>query len=125
MKTTKNLSLQTAKTLIGKTIKVNYQGYKGQDGEIIFKLGNVVSELDYYRNLKEDVFQESNSEFKNRAEYWESYMTKEQLEAKKDKYLLIDSEGASTFIYTDKWNDYDFVCGDDYRFVTFEVVDEN
>lgn len=119
------LNVETAKTLIGKTLKVNYPGYKGQGGEITFKLGAVVSELDYYRNLKEEVFQEADSKFANRAEYWESYMTENQLKDRREKVLLIDNEGKYTFVYTNQWNDNNFVCGDDYRFVTYEVTDEN
>ena len=77
------LTIEKAKELKGKTISTIYFGYSGQDGVDNFVVGEVMSELEYYRNLKEDCFPDKYG-FKNRAEYWESYMNKEKLEEKKN-----------------------------------------
>ena len=51
------LTVEIAKSLIGKRIQTVYSGYRGQDGDDTFVIGQVVSELEYYRNLKEECYQ--------------------------------------------------------------------
>ena len=46
------LTVDIAKSLIGKRIQTAYSGYSGQDGDDTFVVGQVISELEYYRNLK-------------------------------------------------------------------------
>ena len=58
------LTVEIAKSLIGKRIQTVYSGYRGQDGDDTFVIGQVVSELEYYRNLKEECYQ-NNPKFKN------------------------------------------------------------
>lgn len=118
------LTVETAKKLIGKRIHTIYSGYKGQDGEDEFVIGKIVSELEYYRNLKEECF-ENNPNYKNRAEYWESYMSDEQLWEANNKMVIITEDGRNTFIYAFPFNDGKFTCSDSDRFVYFVKVSEN
>ena len=118
-----NLTANIAKSLIGKRIQTAYSGYSGQDGDDTFVVGQVISELEYYRNLKEECYQ-NNPKFKNRAEYWESYMTKEQL-LDANKMVIITAVGRNTFIYAHHFNDGAFTCSDSDRFVYYVEVNEN
>lgn len=118
------LTVEIAKSLIGKRIQTVYSGYRGQDGDDTFVIGQVVSELEYYRNLKEECYQ-NNPKFKNRAEYWESYMNERQLSEAKNKMVLITDDGRNTFIYAHPFNNGAFTCSDSDRFVYYVVVDEN
>ena len=117
------LTVEIAKSLIGKRIQTVYSGYRGQDGDDTFVIGDVVSELEYYRNLKEECYQ-NNPKFKNRAEYWESYMTKEQL-LEANKMVIITADGRNTFIYAHHFNDGAFTCSDSDRFVYYVEVNED
>jgi hypothetical protein len=118
------LTVDIAKSLIGKRIQTVYSGYRGQDGDDSFVIGEVVSELEYYRNLKEECYQ-NNPKFKNRAEYWESYMNERQLNEAKTKMVLIAADGRNTFIYAHRENKGVFTCSDIDREVYYVVVDEN
>ena len=118
------LTVEIAKSLIGKRIQTVYSGYRSQDGDDTFTIGEVVSELEYYRNLKEEYYQ-NNPKFKNRAEYWESYMNESQLFEAKNKMLLIADDGRNTFIYAHPFNNGDFTCSDSDRYVYYVIVDEN
>jgi hypothetical protein len=86
-------------------------------------VGEIVSELEYVRNLKEECFPNKYGH-KNRAEYWESYMTPQQLEETKNKLLLLTEDGRYTFIFTNGWLDGEFCCSDMDRFVSY-VEDED
>ena len=112
------LTVDIAKSLIGKRIQTVYSGYRGQDGDDTFVIGDVVSELEYYRNLKEECY-ENDPKFKNRAEYWESYMTEKQLSEAKSKMVLISADGRNTFIYAHSFNNGAFTCSDSDRFVYY------
>lgn len=119
-KTAQLLTIENAKTLRGQKIQTIYFGYRGQDNTDEFIVGDVVSELEYYRNLKEDCYPDGR--FNNRAEYWESYMTKEQLEACRNKMMLIAADGRKTFIYG--YGDDDVMqCSDDYRYVYYIIAE--
>ncbi len=110
------LTVEIAKSLIGKRIQTVYSGYRGQDGDDNFVIGDVVSELEYYRNLKEECY-ENDPKFKNRAEYWESYMSEKQLSEAKSKMVLISADWRNTFIYAHSFNNGAFTCSDSDRFV--------
>lgn len=112
------LTVEIAKSLIGKRIQTVYSGYRGQDGDDNFVIGDVVSELEYYRNLKEECY-ENDPKFKNRAEYWESYMSEKQLSEAKSKMVLITADGRNTFIYAHSFNNGAFTCSDSDRFVYY------
>ena len=117
------LTVEIAKSLLGQRIQTVYSGYRGQDGDENFVIGQVVSELEYYRNLKEECYQ-NNPKFKNRAEYWESYMTEKQLSEHRNKMVIITADGRNTFIYAHSFNDGSFTCSDSDRFVYYVVVDK-
>lgn len=110
------LTIEKAKELKGKTISTIYFGYSGQDGVDNFIVGEVMSELEYYRNLKEDCFPDKYG-FKNRAEYWESYMNKEKLEEKKNTNLLLTADGRNTYIR--ETGEGVFWCSDEDRWVRY------
>lgn len=91
------LTIERAKELKGKAISTIYFGYQGQDGIDHFVVGDVVSKLEYYRNLKEDCYPDKHG-FQNRAEYWEAIMTEEELEECRRNNILITAEGRNTYI---------------------------
>lgn len=123
-KTAKVLTLDLAKQLIGKRIQTIYFGYRGQDGTDDFVVGEIVSDLEYHRNLNEDCYK-NNPKFKNRAEYWESYMSESELNARKNSLKLIAADGRDTYIITQP-NENVFTCSDADRYVYFvEVSHEN
>ena len=118
---TEILTVEIAKKLKGKRISTIYFGYSGQDGIDSFVVGDVVSEFEYYRNKKEECYPNKQGH-RNRAEYWESYMTEEQLAEVKDKLILTDKEGRNTNIFTNSWYDGgEFCCSDMDRFVSFVI----
>lgn len=117
------LTVEIAKSLLGQRIQTVYSGYRGQDGDENFVIGQVVSELEYYRNLKEECYQ-NNPKFKNRAEYWESYMTEKQLSEHRNKMVIITADGRNTFIYAHSFNDGSFTCSDSDRFVYYIAVNQ-
>ena len=110
------LTVEDAERLKGHRITTYYEGYGGRDGMDSFVVGDVVSELEYYRNLKEDCFPNEKG-FKNRAEYWESYMTVEQLREHRDKLVLLREDGSNTYIYC--YDGENFTCSDSDRNVLF------
>ena len=118
------LTVDLAKELIGKRIQTVYSGYRGQDGDDNFVIGDVVSELEYYRNLKEECYQ-NDPKFKNRAEYWESYMTEKQLSDLSDKMVIHNADGRNTFIYAHPFKEGAFNCSDSDRFVYYVEVNED
>ena len=118
-KTAKILTLDLAKELKGKRIRTIYFGYKGQDGGYEFIVGDTISE--YELALRED-FSRIDERFKNRAEYWESYMSKEKLNQAKSKMVLLCSENKNTLIFAHEENHGIFTCSDIDRFVYFIEV---
>jgi hypothetical protein len=120
MKNYKDLTLDNVKELTGKTIEVRYPGYKHQGGTKTFVVGEVISEYEY---AKRDT-SISNPNFANRAEYWESFMDKKEIQGMKQKICILTAEGKNTFIraYSDEGI---FWCGDSDRYVDFRIIDEN
>lgn len=112
------LTVRIAEQLKGKKISTIYFGYRGQDGFDEFVIGEVVSEIEYYRNLKEECYL-NDPKFKNRAEYWESYMTEKQLLEVKNTLVIITADGRYTCIRAHQENDGAFTCSDRDRFVWF------
>lgn len=110
------LTIEKVKELKGKSITTIYFGYQGQDGIDHFIVGDVVSELEYYRNLKEDCYPDRKGH-KNRAEYWESYMTEKQLEERRNTYFLITADGRNTHIF--ECGQGVFFCSDWGRYVYY------
>jgi len=118
------LTVELAKTLKGKSISTIYFGHNNQDGINNFIVGDVISELEYYRNLNEDCYRTKPNGFSNRAEYWESYMSDNELARKRNTLILLTSDGRNTFIRSYPENEGDFTCSDSDRFVLF-CEDEN
>lgn len=85
------LTLVRAKELYGENIAYfaggYYQPYTGQ-----FKVGHIISEWD------KQAFSEPIDGFKNRQEYWDSYMNKSQREREQNTMILMDYEGNNTFM---------------------------
>lgn len=113
---TKYLTLAAAKSLKGKHIQTIFFGYAHQDGTDDFVVGDIVSELEYYRNLKEDCFPNDKGH-KNRAEYWESYMTPKQLKAK-ERLILLREDGSQTYMSIG-YDGETFCCSDADRIVSY------
>lgn len=84
------LTVDKAKALKGKRIQTIYFGYSGQDGVNDFIVGDVVSQFDL---AKKDT---SMKGYANRAEYWESYMSKEMLDEMKTNLGLMTEKGEHT-----------------------------
>jgi len=118
-KSAKILTIDIANQLKGKRIATIYFGYHGQDGIDEFIVGDIISELDYNRNLQEDCFVNHPKGYKNRAEYWESYMTSDQLKKYRNQYLLLAVDGRNTWIRAHEENDGAFTCSDSDRFVYY------
>ena len=110
----KPLTIEAAKSLKGRRIQTIYFGYAGQDDTDEFVVGEIVSELEYYRNLKEDCFPDKHGHM-NRAEYWESYMTPAQL-AERSVPILFTNDGRRTYMYC---HNGVFCCSDDDRWRRF------
>ena len=113
---TQILTLELAKELIGKNITIMYPGYAGQNGVLSFKVGSIQSEYEYYKT-------QPCEGFNNTTEYWESYMSKKELEETKAKLLILDEKLQSTCIFLN-YDNY-FCCGDSDRYVQFIIEDEN
>lgn len=113
----KYLTIEDAKRLQGKKVLVYYPGYLDQDGTIEFVIGEVVSELEYYRHHEKGY----KGKYPNRAEEWESRMNPSELQEHENKLLLLDHEGNRTYLYTYKDSGV-FNCGDDDRYCKFKEV---
>lgn len=110
-----HLTFTDATQLEGKRIQTIYFGYKGQDGVKDFIVGDVVTEFDL---AKKDT---SIDGFANRAEYWKSYMSEEQLSEKKNRMTILDFQGKQTHIFTSPGEEL-FHCSDADRYVQYRVV---
>ena len=118
----KLLTIEAARELKGKKIQTIHFGYAHQDGTDEFVVGDITTEMEYYRNLKEECFPDQHGN-RNRAEYWESYMTASQLKRKRERLILLREDGTSTSIFYDPAEDYDknevFSCSDIDRWVFY------
>jgi hypothetical protein len=104
----KTLTIESATELKGKEISFINYGYKGQDNTGTFIIGEIITELEFARK-------ELNvSGFVNRAEYWESYMSREQLEKVSTRLFLLNEKGNNTQCFCDpKFSNEFFMCDDD------------
>lgn len=122
----KLLTIEAARELKGKKIQTIYFGYAHQDGTDEFVVGDLVSEWEYYRNLKEDCYPNEKGH-QNRTEYWASYMTPAQIERCKEQLELTTEEGLLTYIrYTpedDFGNDHVMWCSDVDRWVLYIMAE--
>ena len=121
------LTIEAARELKGKKIQTIYFGYAHQYGTDEFVVGDLVSEWEYYRNLKEDCYPDEKGH-QNRTEYWASYMTPAQIKRSKEQLELLDAEtGGPTFIrYTpedDFENDHIMWCSDVDRGVLYIMAE--
>ena len=120
------LTVESAKALKGKKIQILNFGYAHQDTTDEFVIGDVMSELEYYRQLKEDCYPDAKGH-KNRAEEWESFMTPERLKDKRETLVIVKDNGQSSFIRYNPKYDYDnsgtFYMGDVDRLVFYTVVE--
>ncbi|MBR6604900.1 MAG: hypothetical protein IKK92_03380, partial [Prevotella sp.] len=100
--------------------------YAHQDHTNEFVVGDLVSEWEYCRNLKEDCFPDEKGH-QNRTEYWASYMTAEQIKRCKEKLVLTTEEGELTYInYTpedDFENNHVMWCSDIDRDVFYIMAE--
>lgn len=121
----KILTVESAKALKGNKIQILIFGYAHQDHTEEFVIGDVMSELEYYRQLKEDCYPDKHGH-KNRAEYWESYMTPEKLEEHRETLVIVKDNGESSYIRYNPKYDYDnsktFYLGDVDRLVWFKEI---
>ena len=119
------LTVNSAKALRGKKIQILNFGYAHQDTTDDFVIGDVMSELEYYRQLKEDCYPDAKGH-KNRAEEWESFMTPTQLKDKSETLVIVKDNGQSSFIRYNPKYDYDnsgtFYLGDVDRLVWFKEI---
>ena len=119
------LTVNSAKSLKGKKIQILNLGYAHQDHTEEFVIGDVMSELEYYRQLKEECYPDAKGH-KNRAEEWESFMTPAQLKDKRETLVIVKDDGQSSFIRYNPKYDYDnsktFYLGDVDRLVWFKEI---
>lgn len=120
-KEAKVLTLDLAKTLKGKTIYWMVFGYSENSLYVEQTIvGDVVSDWDYASS-------QDCKGYSNLAEYWGSYMTSEQISERKNKLLLLDSNGSNTFMFCEPscilFNEPTFVCSDSDREVYFLVCE--
>ena len=119
------LTVNSAKSLKGKKIQILNFGYAHQDHTEEFVIGDVMSELEYYRQLKEECYPDAKGH-KNRAEEWESFMTPAQLKDKRETLVIVKDNGQSSFIRYNPKYDYDnsktFYLGDVDRLVWFKEI---
>ena len=119
------LTVNSAKSIKGKKIQILNFGYAHQDHTEEFVIGDVMSELEYYRQLKEECYPDAKGH-KNRAEEWESFMTPAQLKDKRETLVIVKDNGQSSFIRYNPKYDYDnsktFYLGDVDRLVWFKEI---
>lgn len=116
----KVLTVEVAKTLKGKKIYWWYKGYSGNENHVDeIAIGDIVSELDYYST-------QPCEGYSSRTEYWRSYMTKSQINEKKNTLLLLDTDGKNKFIRAhlnfDYFKEPTFTCSDADREVYYLEV---
>lgn len=122
--TAKVLTLEIAKTLIGKKIQTKYFGYKGQNGIETFVVGGFKTEMQLAAERR---YTCNYWKFKNFAQYWLSYMTPNQIEEKETTIILTKKGGKPTFIRCQsKLNNFysepTFTCSDADREVYFVAL---
>lgn len=113
----KVLTLDLAKSLIGKRIMWTYFGSNGNYQDVYeTKIGDIVTRMRYNET------QPLNG-WKSRAEYWRSYMNERQLDEVNNTLLIIDENNNDTYMYChliESWfEEPTFTCSDADRCVFF------
>lgn len=107
--------------IIGKRIQTIYFGYRGQDGIDDFIVGEMVSSWDLAG--RED-YTNIDPRYKTRQDYWQSYMTEQQIRDEKNRMTILTAEGKPTYINTDlRYDDGFFWCSDSDRIVRYRIVE--
>jgi len=121
------LTIDAAHELKGKKIQTFYFGYAGQDGTDEFVVGDLISQWEYYRHLKEDCYPDEKGH-QNRTEDWESWMSPQQIKCRKEQLELLNGEtGDQTYIRYTPGDDYDnnhiMWCSDVERYVFYIIAE--
>ena len=103
------LTLEIAKTLIGKEIKTHYYGYRGQDGTDQFVVGEIINEYEL-----------------GKREGWNDHWNEQQIEKGKSQLRIITADDRNTFISCHLnegyFNEPTFTCSDADRPVSYELA---
>lgn len=119
------LSVETAKSLKGKKIATTNREYKYNSPRVsIFVVGEIISEWDYAAT------QPMNEKHKTRKDYWESYMSEDQIDEMKTKLILFSEDGGRFHVAHTKYHNFysepTFTGSDADREVYYiEIEDEN
>ena len=116
------LTMERARELKGKNIQTYSPGYAGQDLSSVFCVGEIISEVEYYRHIKEDCFPDKYGH-RNRAEYWESILSPVKMEAKRRRLILLKESGGATGIVVGL-DGQTFSMGDADRYVWYAEVSD-
>lgn len=85
------LTLEKAKTLIGKTIAVTNREYKANSPHV--RTGKFLSiESEWDLASKEDLSHAFNGKWATRQDYWASYMTEKEVKRMKERLVLVSNE---------------------------------
>lgn len=116
------LTIDKAKELRGKKIQILNFGYAHQDHTDEFVVGEILSEFEIAQRNKDGF-----KGFKSQAEYWESFMSPQKLEAMKESFELLNDKGGHTFAKYSADEDLDgqFHLGDIGRLVWFMVAEND
>jgi hypothetical protein len=121
LKERKELTLERAKELKGKTIIYNYPCNQSRMLKKI-TVGEIISEWDYFKTQPMEGWA-------NRTEYWASFMTPKQIEDKKNLLLLLDADGKETYLFCESKVNWEegptFHCSDSDRLVSYREYDED
>lgn len=103
------LTLAKAKELHGKTIACTSAEYKGNAVHVTtFIVGDVISEWDDAATRAYPDQHGKYTQYATFQEYWQSYMTVEQIDERKTTLLLLDSAGEQQFkAHTKYFNFYE------------------
>ena len=116
----KVLTVEAARSLKGKRILWMYFGYEGNENVVEeMNVGGITTKYDYAKK-------QPMKGYASQADYWESYMSSEQLQEMKATLVLLNEEGKDSYIYahTGRYNFYDvptFTCSDADREVFYMI----
>lgn len=119
------LTLAIAKTLVGKTIQVTNPEYHANTPSV--RIGKVLGiESEWDLAAKED-FSGIDPQYKNRQEYWLSYMTPEQISKQKNRLRLLADNNlqCGCILNSSFYDEPTFSGSDEDRPIFFIVADEN
>lgn len=119
------LTLKVAQSLMGKKIAITSPEYRMNKPSVrIFTIGEIISSWDYAARTPYP-----KAGFKTFQEYWNSYMTKSQIQDQINKLLLLDENGerqAAAFVGSSFYPETTFAGSDEDREVYYiELNNEN